>query len=112
MINKNKTNECVIAVDSECCLNETAAEFFGRKNMKRRKIMVPAMVFLLCECTIFTGCGKKKEADAASTQVLEITITPEATPTPAPDEIDSDAVVTNGNMTMVNEYLAGGGNAK
>ena len=80
--------------------------------MKRRKRMVPAVVFLLCICTIFTGCGKKKEIDAASTQVLEITITPEATPTPAPQEINSDAVVTNGNMTMVNEYLAGGGNAQ
>lgn len=80
--------------------------------MKRRKIIVPGAVFLLCVCTIFIGCGKKKEADAASTQVLEITITPEATPTPAPHEVNSDAVVTNGNMTMVNEFLAGGGNAQ
>ncbi len=53
------------------------------------------------------GCGKKKETDAASQEVLKITITPEPSPTTAPEELDKAAVVTNGNMTMVNEYLAG-----
>lgn len=54
------------------------------------------------------GCGKKKEPDPESQQVLKLTIAPEATPTPDPVELNPDAVVTNGNVTMVNEYLAGG----
>ena len=68
------------------------------------------MVSILCVCTLFSGCGKEKETDAASTQVLEITITPAVTPTPAPGEVNPDAVITNGNLTMVNEYLAGENN--
>ena len=56
---------------------------------------------------MMTGCGKKA-ADAKSTQVIQISVAPEeTTPTPAPDQIDSSAVTTNGNLTMVNEYLAG-----
>ena len=56
---------------------------------------------------MLTGCGKKA-ADAESTQVIQISVAPEeTTPTPAPDQIDSSAVTTNGNLTMVNEYLAG-----
>ena len=48
----------------------------------------------------------KKKTDPASEQVLKISITPEPSPTPAPEEIDPEAVVTNGNLTMVNSYLA------
>ena len=56
---------------------------------------------------MLTGCGKKA-ADAESTQVLQISVAPPSpTSTPAPDQVDSAAVTTNGNMTMVNEYLAG-----
>lgn len=61
-------------------------------------------VSLLSGC----GCGKKKEPDPEGQQVMKLTIAPEATPTPDPMEVNPDAVVTNGNVTMVNEYLAGG----
>ena len=55
---------------------------------------------------MLTGCGKKA-ADAESTQVLQISVAPPSpTSTPAPDQVDSAAVTTNGNLTMVNEYLA------
>ena len=55
---------------------------------------------------MLTGCGKK-EADAESTQVIQISVAPPSpTSTPAPDQVDSAAVTTNGNLTMVNEYLA------
>ena len=54
-----------------------------------------------------SGCGKEKTVDEASSQVIQISVAPvEATPTPAPDQVDSAAVVTNGNLTMVNNYLA------
>ena len=55
---------------------------------------------------MLTGCGKKA-ADAESTQVIQIRVAPPSpTSTPAPDQVDSAAVTTNGNLTMVNEYLA------
>ena len=69
-----------------------------------RKCLLAAV---LLSCSLFSGCGCAKEKDPESQQVMEITITPEPTPTPDPMEINPDAVVTNGNMTMVNEYLAG-----
>lgn len=69
-----------------------------------RKILLPAV---LTACSLVSGCGCGKEKDPEGQQVLEITITPEPTPTPDPSEINPDAVVTNGNITMVNEYLAG-----
>ena len=57
---------------------------------------------------MMTGCGKKA-ADAKSTQVIQISVAPPSpTSTPAPDQVDSAAVTTNGNLTMVNEYLASG----
>ena len=55
---------------------------------------------------MLTGCGKKA-ADAESTQVIQISVAPPSpTSTSAPDQVDSAAVTTNGNLTMVNEYLA------
>lgn len=55
---------------------------------------------------MLTGCGKKA-ADAESAQVIQISVAPPSpTSTPAPDQVDSAAVTTNGNLTMVNEYLA------
>jgi hypothetical protein len=36
--------------------------------------------------------------------VIKIAITPKATPTEEPEKINPDAVVTNGSITMVNEY--------
>ena len=63
---------------------------------------------ILAATTAISGCGKKEAPDAASSQVIQISVAPEeVTPTPAPDQIDSSAVTTNGNLTMVNEYLAG-----
>ena len=73
--------------------------------MKKNNFAVIALCIIL-SCALLSGCGKKKEVDEASSQVIQISVAPEATPTLAPDQVSSDAVVTNGNMTMVNEYLA------
>ena len=72
--------------------------------MKSRKTMLclAAGVIMLC---ILSGCGKKAEPEKEATEVIRISITPEATPTPEPEQVNQDAVVTNGNITMVNEYL-------
>ena len=73
------------------------------------KISRRAVVILLTglSCVIIAGCGKKKELDAASSKVLPITVAaPSNTPTPSVEQVDSAAVTTNGNLTMVNEYLA------
>ena len=68
------------------------------------KINRRAVVILLTglSCVIIAGCGKKKELDAASSKVLPITVA-----APSMEQVDSAAVTTNGNLTMVNEYLAG-----
>lgn len=56
---------------------------------------------------IMTGCGcGKKKTDPASEQVLKISITPEPSPTPAPDTVDAAAVTSNGDISMVNLYVA------
>lgn len=53
-------------------------------------------------CVIMTGCGcGQKKTDPASEQVLKISIT-----TPAPDTVDAAAVTSNGDISMVNLYLA------
>ncbi len=44
--------------------------------------------------------------ETASEQVLKISITPEPSPTPAPDTVDAAAVTSNGDISMVNLYLA------
>ena len=78
-----------------------------RKHVK--KIVIAACVIILLILCMFIrscACGPKKEIDPASEQVLPLTMAPEATPTPAPEEIDPAAVVSNGGITMVNEYLA------
>lgn len=55
---------------------------------------------------------RQKKKDPATQQVLKISITPEPSPSPEPDKIDQDAVVKNGNITMVNEYLINRGKAE
>lgn len=56
-------------------------------------------------CVIMTGCGcGQKKTDPASEQVLKISITPE--PSPTPDTVDAAAVTSNGDISMVNLYLA------
>ena len=56
-------------------------------------------------CVIMTGCGcGQKKTDPASEQVLKISITPEPSPTPPP--VDAAAVTSNGDISMVNLYLA------
>ena len=65
-------------------------------------------ICILAAAAAISGCGKKSAPDAASSQVIQISVAPEeTTQTPAPDQIDSSAVTTNRNLTMVNEYLAG-----
>ena len=73
------------------------------KKITAKKITVLSVLFL---CVFLSGCGcGKKKKDPAGEQVLKISITPEPSPTPKPEEVNQDAVVTNGNITMVNEYL-------
>ena len=70
----------------------------------KQKIIVLRMVLL---CITVSGCGKTKATDEASSQVIQISLAPvNVTPTPDPDQINADAVTTNGNLTMVNGYLA------
>ncbi len=77
------------------------------KKMKINKKAIITICILAAAAAI-SGCGKKSAPDAASSQVIQISVAPEeTTQTPAPDQIDSSAVTTNGNLTMVNEYLAG-----
>jgi preprotein translocase subunit Sec63 len=72
--------------------------------INKKKIAILCMVLL---SVLASGCGKEKTVDEASSQVIQISVAPvEATPTPAPDQVDSAAVITNGNLTMVNNYLA------
>ena len=74
--------------------------------MKRANVCVTAVVLLLI-CSFLTGCGcgTKKERDKTAEEVVRISITPEVTPTPVPEQVNPDAVVTNGGITMVNQYL-------
>ena len=70
--------------------------------MKSRFFKSILMVCILACCLILVGCGcgKKKKTDPASEQVLKISITP------TPETVDSAAVTTNGDVTMVNIYAA------
>ena len=62
---------------------------------------------ILTFCVIMTGCGcGQKKKDPASEQVLKISITPEPSPTPEPDTVDASAVTANGDISMVNLYVA------
>lgn len=73
---------------------------------KIQKIAAVGAVLLSCAVVSGCGCGKAKKTDEKSQGVMEITITPEATPTPEPGQMNPAAVSTNGNLTMVNGYLA------
>lgn len=74
--------------------------------MKRYKKMRIALGAVLI-CTCICGCGGEKTADKEASEVIQISIAPESvTPTPTMEQIDPAAVTTNGNMTMINEYLA------
>lgn len=75
------------------------------KNIKR---LFLAAGFLAISGALLTGCGSKKKTDAADS-VIKISTAPEPTVTPDPKTVDPDAVTTNGNLTMVNEYLAENG---
>ena len=74
------------------------------KKMIKRKTVILCMLLLGISVS---GCGKTRELDEASSKVIQISVAPEETsPTPAPDQVASAAVTTNGNLTMVNTYLA------
>ena len=65
---------------------------------------------LAMSAVLLTGCGSRKKTDAADS-VIKISTAPEPTATPDPKTVDPDAVTSNGNLTMVNEYLAENGGA-
>lgn len=65
---------------------------------------------LAMSAVLLTGCGSRKKTDAADS-VIKISTAPEPTATPDPKTVDPDAVTMNGNLTMVNEYLAENGGA-
>ncbi len=65
---------------------------------------------LAMSAVLLTGCGSRKKTDAVDS-VIKISTAPEPTATPDPKTVDPDAVTTNGNLTMVNEYLAENGGA-
>ena len=66
--------------------------------------------FLAMSAVLITGCGSRKKTDAVDS-VIKISTAPEPTATPDPKTVDPDAVTMNGNLTMVNEYLAENGGA-
>ena len=74
--------------------------------MKRNKQKIIVLCMIMA-CITVSGCGKEKVVDEASSKVIQISVASVSTPTPAPDQINADAVATNGNLTMVNGYLAG-----
>ena len=83
--------------------------FFGNVIMAGI-FLLPALVIV-----IFIGkcaCSKKPAGtqDESSMGVMTITVAPSPTPTEVPRQVSSDAAVTNGNVTMVNEYLVQKGN--
>lgn len=71
--------------------------------IRNKKALAAACMILAGICV--SGCGRAEEEDAASHEVLKITVAPEPSPTPAPENINPDAVSTNGDMTMINSYL-------
>ena len=71
-----------------------------KKNIKK---LFLAAGLLAITGALLTGCGSKKES------VIKISTAPEPTATPDPKTVDPDAVTSNGNLTMVNEYLAENG---
>lgn len=76
---------------------------YAGQRMKRKLGMIVLSVTLAAG--MLCGCGREKEEDPAKSSVMKITITPQPSPTPKPSEIMPEAVVTEGNLTMVNEYL-------
>ena len=76
-----------------------------KKNIKK---LFLAAGLLAITGALLTGCGSKKK-NAEEESVIKISTAPEPTATPDPKTVDPDAVTSNGNLTMVNEYLAENG---
>ena len=75
--------------------------------MKIRLFKTVLILCILVCCVTLAGCGcGKKKTDPASEQVLKISIIPTPSLTPEPEQVDSAAVTTNGDVTMVNIYAA------
>lgn len=73
----------------------------------RSRLLLTGAVLLMCTLLACCGCGKKKAVDPETEEVIKISITPEPTPTTAPEQVNSAAVVSSGGVTMVNSYLDG-----
>ena len=76
-----------------------------KKNIKK---LFLAAGLLAITGALLTGCGSKKK-NAEEESVIKISTAPEPTATPDPKTVDPDAVTSNGNLTMVHEYLAENG---
>ena len=76
-----------------------------KKEIKRLLLAAGALAMAT---SLLTGCGSKKK-NAEDAGVIKISTAPEPTVTPDPKTVDPDAVTSNGNLTMVNEYLAENG---
>lgn len=73
--------------------------------MESKKVWKIGRILAVCLLTGtlavgMTGCGEDKESDSGIQELL--TPTPGPTPTPEPS---GGSVVTNGDITMVNEYV-------
>lgn len=62
------------------------------------------LILSILAAVSLTGCGKK-EKDPNASEVMKLQLTPEATPTPVPEDADPKAVSSKGSVKMVNEYL-------
>lgn len=84
-----------------------------RKSIKRNRqlwirggimtVGLLVIVILIGRC----ACSKKSSGtqDESSMGVMTIAVAPSPTPTEIPRQVSSDASATNGNVTMINEYL-------
>ena len=71
--------------------------------MKKTRIGILGIVLVFLAVS---GCGSRKKAeDKEATEVMQLSITPQATPTPRPEEVHPEAVVSRDGTTMINEYL-------
>lgn len=73
------------------------------KSLKRASLLLLTIMLL----SFLSGC-EKKELDPNETEVMKLYLTPVPTPTEAPKVNNPAAVITQGAITYVNEYINNG----